>query len=61
MTININIKANVVNLSLRDIYKLLEEFSINKQEVIEFKNYKFKVKAEIGMSIDYIITEIFEE
>lgn len=61
MTININIKANVDNLSLRDIYKLLEEFSINKQEVIEFKNYKFKVKVEIGMSIDYIITEIYEE
>lgn len=61
MTINLNIKANVNNLSLLDIYDLLRKFSLDKNKdskVIEFKGFNFKIETEINMSINYVITEL---
>lgn len=61
MTINLNIKANVNNLTLSQIYGLLQKYSLEKvkdQKVYEFNGYKFKIETEINMSINYIITEI---
>lgn len=61
MTINLNIKANVDNLTLSEIYELLAKYSRetkNKDNLYEFKGYIFKIESEINMSIDYVITEI---
>jgi len=61
MTINLNIKINVDNLSLSDIYSLLRKYSLEKQKdrkIIEFKGFKFKIETEINMSINYTITEL---
>ena len=61
MTINLNIKANVDNLTLSDIYELLKIYTLDKQKdtkTFEFKGFKFKIETNINMSIDYIITEI---
>lgn len=61
MTINLNIKANVGNLTLAEIYKLLAKYSRetkNKDNFYEFKGYIFKIEAETNMSINYVITEI---
>ena len=61
MTINLNIKANVNNLTLSQIYELLQKYSLEKvkdQKVYEFKGYKFKIETDINMSIDYVITEL---
>ena len=61
MTINLNIKANVNNLPLSDIYDLLRKFSLDKNKdskVIEFKGFNFKIETEINMSINYVITEL---
>lgn len=61
MTINLNIKANVNNLSLSDIYELLNLYSLEKQKdnkIMEFKGFKFKIETEINMSINYVITEM---
>jgi len=63
MTINLNIKANVNNISLSEIYELLQRFSLEKHKdvkVYDFKGYKFKIETDITMSINYIITEIPE-
>ena len=60
MTINLNIKANVNNLSLSQIYELLQKYSLEKvkdQKIYEFKGYKFQIETEINMSINYVITE----
>lgn len=58
MTINLNIKANVDNLTLAEIYELLAKYSRDKQSEIEFKGFRFKIEAETNMSINYVITEI---
>jgi hypothetical protein len=56
----INIKANVNNLSLSEIYDLLKIYSEEKNnEIMEFKGLKFKIETEINMSINYVITEVF--
>jgi hypothetical protein len=56
--LNIHIKANVNNITLFDIYELLAIYTKTKQDVIKFKGYNFKIETEIGMSINYIITEL---
>ena len=61
MTINLNIKANVNNLTLSGIYELLKQYSLEKnedQKIIEFNGFKFKIETEINMSINYVITEV---
>lgn len=61
MTINLNIKANVNNLSLSQIYELLQKYSLEKvkdQKIYEFNGYKFQIETEINMSINYVITEL---
>ena len=61
MTINLNIKANVNNLSLSDIYGLLQKYSLEKvkdQKIYELNGYRFKIEIEINMSINYVITEL---
>lgn len=62
MTINLNIKANVNNLTLSNIYELLKIYSLDKQrdnKIIEFNGFKFKIETEINMAINYIITEVY--
>ena len=61
MTINLNIKANVINLSLSQIYELLQKYSLEKvkdKKVYELNGYRFQIEAEINMSINYVITEL---
>jgi len=62
MTLNLNIKANVDNLSLSGIYDLLKKYCLlnleQRNEVIEYNNLKFKIEVEIISSINYTITEI---
>lgn len=61
MTINLNIKVSVDNLTLAEIYELLAKYSRetkNKENFYEFKGYIFKIEAETNMSINYVITEI---
>lgn len=61
MTINLNIKANVNNLSLSQIYELLQKYSLEKtkdQKIYEFNGYRFQVETEINMTINYVITEL---
>ena len=61
MTINLNIKVNVNNLSLSQIYELLQKYSLEKvkdQKIYEFKGYRFQIETEINMSINYVITEL---
>jgi len=61
MTINLNIKANVNNLSLSQIYELLQKFSLEKvkdKNIYELNGFKFKIETEINMSINYVITEL---
>lgn len=61
MTINLNIKANVNNLSLAEIYELLNLYSLEKQKdnkIMEFKCFKFKIETEINIAINYVITEL---
>ena len=61
MTINLNIKVNVNNLTIAEIYELLAKYSRetkNKDNFYEFKGYIFKIETETNMSIDYVITEI---
>ena len=61
MTINLNIKANVSNISLSEIYELLEKYSLEKlkdKKVYDFKGFKFQIETEINMAINYVITEL---
>ena len=61
MTINLNIKANVNNLSLSQIYELLQKYSLEKvkdQKIYEFNGYRFQIETEINMSINYVVTEL---
>jgi hypothetical protein len=61
MTINLNIKANVNNLTLSQIYELLHKFSLEKnkdEKIFELNGFKFKIETEINMSINYVITEL---
>jgi hypothetical protein len=61
MTINLNIKVNVDNLTLAEIYELLAKYvreTKNKDNLYEFKGYIFKIEAQTDMSIKYVITEI---
>ena len=61
MTINLNIKANVNNISLSQIYELLQKYNIEKvkdQKIYEFYGYRFQIETEINMGINYVITEI---
>ena len=62
MTINLNIKANVNNLSLSQIYELLQKYSLEKvkdKKIYELNGFKFEIETEINMSINYVITEVF--
>lgn len=61
MTINLNIKANVRNLTLCQIYELLQRYQLEKNEdkkIYEFKGFKFEIQTTIDMSINYVINEI---
>jgi hypothetical protein len=61
MTINLNIKADVSNLTLLEIFELLVKYSSetkNKDNFYEFKGFIFKIETDVNMSIDYVITEI---
>lgn len=61
MTINLIIKANVNNLTLSEIYELLAKYSReskNKDNLYEYKGFIFKIEAEVGLSINYVITEV---
>ena len=61
MTINLNIKANVNNLSLSQIYGLLQKYSLEKvrdKKIYELNGFKFQIETEINMSINYVITEV---
>jgi len=61
ITINLNIKANFDNLSLSQIYELLQKHSLEKakdEKVYEFNGFRFKIETEINMSINYTITEL---
>ena len=61
MTINLNIKANVNNLTLSQIYELLQKYSLDKvkdQKIYEFNGYRFQIETEINMAINYVITEL---
>ncbi len=61
MTINLNIKANVKNISLSEIYELLQKYSIEKvkgKKVYDFKGYKFQIESSINMAINYVVTEL---
>jgi hypothetical protein len=60
-TINLNIKANVNNLSLSQIYELLQKYSLEKvknKKIYELNGFKFEIETEINMSINYVITEV---
>ena len=61
MTINLNVKANVNNISLSEIYELLQKNSLEKvkdKKVYDFKGFKFKIETDINMSINYVVTEL---
>lgn len=64
MTINLNVKANVNNLTLAQIYELLQKYSLDNlgkakdEKVYELNGYKFKIETEITLSINYVITEV---
>jgi len=61
MTINLNIKADVNNLTLSEIYELLAKYSSgtkNKDNFYEFKGFIFKIEVDVNMSINYVITEV---
>jgi len=61
MTINLNIKADVSNLTLLEIFELLVKYSSetkNKDNFYELKGFIFKIETDVNMSIDYVITEI---
>ena len=61
MTINLNIKANVNNISLLQIYELLQKYTIEKvkdQKIYEFYGYRFKIETEVNTAINYVITEL---
>lgn len=61
ITINLNIKANVSNISLSEIYELLQKYSLEKvkdKKVYDFKSFKFQIETDINMAINYVITEL---
>jgi len=61
MTINLNIEANVDNLTLPEIYELLQKYSLERvkdKKVYDFKGFKFQIETDINMAINYIITEL---
>ena len=61
MTINLNIKADVNNISLSQIYELLQKYSLEKvkdQKIYEFNGYRFKIESRITGAINYVITEL---
>lgn len=61
MTINLIIKADVNNLTLSEIYELLAKYSSetkNKENFYEYKGFVFKIEAEVGLYINYVITEV---
>ena len=61
MTINLNIKANVNNISLSEIYELLQKYSLEKvknKKVYDFKGFKFQIETDVNMAINYIIIEL---
>ena len=59
--INLNIKAKVNNITLSQIYELLQKYSLEKvkdKKIYEINGFKFEIEVKINMSINYIITEI---
>ena len=61
MTININIKADVDNISLSQIYELLQIYQLDKvkdKNVYDFNGFSFQIEVFINQAINYKITEI---
>jgi hypothetical protein len=61
MTINLNVKANVNNISLSQIYELLQKIQLDKikdKKIYELNGFQFSIEIEINASINYVITEI---
>lgn len=63
MIMNINIKADIDNLSLSDVFGLMQKHALEKPKeskdcIIEFKEMKFRIVTDINMAINYIITEL---
>ena len=61
ITINLNIKANVNNISLSQIYELLKIYSLEKvkdKKIFELNGFKFEIENEINQSINYVINEV---
>ena len=61
MTININIKADVDNISISQLYGLLQLYQLEKvkdKKVYDFNGFSFQIEMFIDMAINYTITEI---
>lgn len=66
MVMNISIKADIDNISLSGLFKLMSKHQLEKPEgskdcVIEYDGMKFRVVTTINMGIEYVVTEIREE
>ena len=51
-TLNLNIKANVNNISLSGIYELLNKYSLQNDKsdnIIEFKGFKFRIDSKLSL------------
>ena len=61
MTVNLNIKAHIDNLSLCDIFYLLSNYGKEKPKdgIMYFNGYKFRVQSTpTDRSIDYTIDSL---
>ena len=60
MSINLNIKAHVSNLSLCEIFELLNLYGKTrpKDGIMFFDGKCFRIESSVSMSIDYEIFEI---
>jgi hypothetical protein len=61
--INITIKANVQNISIYDIFYILNKNEINASSpeafLVKFMDHEFKLETEVNeISINYTITEL---
>ena len=61
MTINLNVKANVNNISLSEIYELLQKYSLEKvkdKKVYDFKGFKFKIETDINIKDSHLQKDV---